>query len=316
MKKSIFILIGTVICISLFGQAKKPTLMVVPADVWCNKNGYVQEFENMGMMENISDYKTAMKSSSDLMNVISKINILMTDRGFPLKDLSATLRSIEQNQAMNRATQSKSSGALIAESPLDILKRQAKADILLEVDWTVNSTGPKRTITYNLRGLDAYTGKQIAGAQGTGAPSFAVDIPTLLEEAVLSNMDHFTAQLQSHFDDLFANGREVIVDVMVFENDFGLDLEKEYNGQELTEIIDDWMAMNTVNHRFSKSDASENFILFEQVRIPLLRENGMAMDTEYFVRELSKFLKAAPYNIPSKISTRGLGRCVLILGEK
>jgi len=309
-------LIGTVVCLTVFGQAKKPTLMVVPADVWCNTHGYVQEFANMGATEVISDYKTALRSSSELLNVISKINILMTDRGFPLKDLSATLRSIEQNQAMNRATQSSTSGAVIAESPLDILKRQAQADIILEVDWTVNSTGPKRTATYNLRGLDAYTGKQIAGAQGTGAPSFASDIPTLLEEAVLANMDNFTAQLQAHFDDLFTNGREVTVDILVFENSAGLDLETEFNGYELTEIIDDWMGQNTVNHRFNKSNGSENFILFEQVRIPLLRENGMAMDTESFVRQLSRFLRAAPYNISSRVASRGLGRCVLILGEK
>ena len=28
-----------------FGQAKKPTLMVVPSDVWCNQNGYMMEFD-------------------------------------------------------------------------------------------------------------------------------------------------------------------------------------------------------------------------------------------------------------------------------
>ena len=32
---------------------------------------------------------------------------------------------------------------------------------------------------------------------------------------------------------------------------------------------------NTVAHRFSLTDATENMMLFEQVRIPLYRENGM-----------------------------------------
>lgn len=313
MKKLILLLTATAFCLSMFGQAKKPTLMVTPSYVWCYKNGYILRFDNMGTIENISDYRTAIRTSTELTNVISKINILMTDRGFPLKDLSATINSIERNQAMMRAMQSNTSGATIAESPVDVLKRQANADILLELDWTVNNN---RSITYNLRGLDAYTGKQIAGAQGTNAATRATDLPSMLEETVLLHIDNFTDQLQAHFDDLFENGREVIVDVMVFDNPEGLNLETEFNGYELSEIIDDWMAENTVEHRFSKSDASDNFIFFEQVRIPMYRPNGMSMDTEYFVRELSRHLRGAPYNITSKVVTRGLGRCALILGEK
>ena len=313
MKKFILLLTATVFCLSGQGQVKKPTLMVTPSYVWCYKNGYIIRYNNMGVMEDISDFRTAIRTSNELTNVISKINILMADKGFPLKDLSATLNTIERNQAMMRAMQSNTSGAMIAESPVDILKRQANADILIELDWTVNNN---RTITYNMRGLDAYTGKQIAGAQGTNAPVRATDLPSMLEEAVLLHIENFTDQLQAHFDDLFENGREVIVDVMVFENPEGLNLETEFDGYELSEIIDDWMALNTVNHRFSKSDASDNFIFFEQVRIPMYRPNEMPMDTEYFVRELSRYLRSDPYKITSKVATRGLGRCALILGEK
>jgi len=313
MKKLILLLTATIFCLSGQGQAKKPTLMVVPSDVWCYKNGYILRYNNMGTMEDIPDYKTAIRTSTDLTNVISKINILMADKGFPLKELSATINSIERNQAMMRATQSNTSGAAIAESPVDILKRQANADIMIKLDWTVNNN---RTITYNMQGIDAYTDKQIAGAQGTSAPSSASDLPSMLEEAVLLHIDNFNDQLLAHFDDLFENGREVAVDVMVFENAAGLNLETEFAGKELTEIIDDWMAENTVKNRFSKSEGSENFISFEQVRIPLIRPNGMPMDTESFVRELSKYLRAEPYNIVSKVATRGLGRCALILGEK
>ncbi|MCC8154319.1 MAG: DUF6175 family protein [Tannerellaceae bacterium] len=296
--------------------SKKPSLMVVPGDVWCNQNGYTQVFDNQGLTEVIPDYKTALQNDKDLMNVISKINILMTERGFPLQDLSASIRNIQNMTAEDNLIMSKESGATIAESPLDKLRRTAKADIILEVDWTINTSGPKKSITYNLRGIDAYTNKQIAGAQGTGAPSFSAEVAVLLEEAILVNMDQFNNQLQAHFDDLFENGREIALDVRVFDNGSGIDLETEFNGYELTEIIDDWMAMNTVNHRYSKADATENYIMFNQVRIPLFRENGMPMDTEHFARNLMRFLRQAPYNLPCKIINRGLGRCLLIIGEK
>jgi hypothetical protein len=316
MKKWILIALTALLCLSVFGQAKKPTLMVFPSDVWCNKNGFMLEFDNQGTIELIPNFKLAMQSDSDLMNVISRINTLMADRGFPLEDLSASLKSMERTSALNRTVVSKTSGAHLAETPLDQLKRQAKADIILELDWTVNTIGPKKSITYNLRGLDAYTNKQIAGAQGTGTPSFSVETERLLEEAVLVNMDNFTARLQAHFDDLFANGREVTVDIQIFDNDSKIDLETEWDGKELAEIIDDWMAKNTVKHRYGKSTATENFVLYEQVRIPLYGENEMPMDTEMFVRNLMKTLRSAPYNITSKVEARGLGECMLIIGEK
>ena len=313
MKKIILLAIVYLLAVNLFGQAKKPTLMVVPSDVWCNTNGYMSTYDNMGTKQKIPDYKAAMQSNADLLLVISTINNLMADRGFPLKNLESALKSIEQRTAEDNMTTSKS-GAELAESPLDRLKRTAKADIIVQLTWTVNTEGPKKSVTFNLQGIDAYTDKQIAGATGTGAKSFSVDLPVLLEEAVIGHIDNFAARLQTHFEDLFKNGREVRVDIRVF-NGSGIDLEKEYDGYELTEIIDNWMYENTVSGRYSKSDASPNFIHFEQVRIPLNNPKGQPMDTEAFVRELMRFLKSK-YNITSKVMTRGLGNAVLVIGEK
>lgn len=310
---SMFLL--AVCALSAMGQAKKPTLMVVPSDAWCKEHGYEQTFDNQGTSEQIPDYRAALSTDKQLNAVISKINILMADRGFPLKDLQQTVKSIANLSTEDRLITSKSSGMSISESPLDRLRRTAKADILLEIDWTVNTVGPKSSITYNLRALDAYSGKQVAGAEGTGKGSFSAELPVLLEEAVQDHMDSFVERLQAHFDDLLANGREVVLDMRVFDGS-AVDFEKEYDGYELSEIIDNWLADNCVSHRFSKSDATETMILYEQVRIPLYKNNGMAQDTYGFARDLARFLGKAPYNIPVKTVNRGLGRCLLILGEK
>lgn len=300
---------------SAFGQAKKPTLMVVPSDAWCKEHGYEQVFDNQGSEEKIPDYKAAVSTDKQLNAVISKINSLMADRGFPLKDLQQSIKSISSQSAEERLITSKNKGAAISESPLDRLRRTAKADIILEIDWTVNTVGPKSSITYNLRALDAYSNKQVAGAEGTGKGSFSAEIPVLLEEAVQDHMDAFVDRLQAHFDDLLANGREVVLDLRVFDSS-AVDFEKQYGDYELSEIIDNWLADNCVEHRFNKSDATETMILYEQVRIPLYKANGMAQDTYGFARELARFLGSSPYNIPVKTVNRGLGRCLLIVGDK
>lgn len=299
-----------------FAQVKKPTIMVIPADAWCANNGYMLSYEAQGVKTDVPDYKKALQNDIDLLNVITKIGELMAERGFPLKDLSSNIRSMEQSSAENQMLTSSSSGASLAETPYEQLLNRAKADILVELVWKINTTGPKRSVTYTLRGLDAYTNKQIAAATGTGAPSLAAETPVLLEEAVLNNMDNFTSQLQTHFDDLLTNGREVNVEVLVFDTGSGKNLETEFDGEMLTDIIDEWMYNNTQEHRYNISDATENRMLLEQVRIPLYRDNGMPMDTRSFANNLRRFLRAAPYNVECKLLTKGLGKAILVIGEK
>ena len=288
--------------------------MIVPSDVWCNTNGYMMEFDNQGTVQKVPNYKKALQENADLLTVISKINGLMADRGFPLKNLESAIKSLESENAENMLATSKT-GAGISESPIDKLKKTAKADIIMQLTWTVNATGPKKSITFNLQGLDAYTDKQIATAVGTGAPSFSAELPVLLEEAVLAHLDNFNASLQTHFEDMATNGREIVIRIKKFDS-WTSDLETEFEGKELSAVIEDWMAKNTVKGRFSTTDATENMMLLEQVRIPLYDANGKAIDARGFCKDLSKFLKDAPYGVTNKLTMKGLGQATITLGEK
>ncbi len=287
--------------------------MVVPSDVWCNTNGFMFEFDNQGSKVKVPDYKTALQSNADLLLAISKINELMTTRGFPLKNLESAIKTL-QDQAAEDAMLTSKSGADLTESPIDKLKKVAKADIWMQLTWTVDQTGPKKSVTFNLQGLDAYSDKQIAGASGTGKQSFSAELPVLLEEAVLAHIDNFNVQLQGHFDDMFKNGREVILRIKTWSS-FDGDLNTEYDGKELTEIIQDWVTENTVAGRFSTTDATENMLLFEQVRIPVMDANNKAVDTRGWARNLQKMLKEK-YQLDSKLMMKGLGQAQLVIGEK
>lgn len=299
-----------------FAQVKKPTIMVIPAEAWCANNGYMLSYEAQGVKTDVPDYKKALQNDINLFNVITKISELMAERGFPLKDFSSTIKSIEQSSAENQMLTSSTSGASLAETPYEQLGNMAKADIIVELLWTINVVGPKRSVTYTLSGKDAYTNNVIASTTGTGAPSLAAEIPVLLEEAVLNKMDNFTSQLQEHFDDLLTNGREVNVEVLVFNNGSGKNLETEFSGEMLSDIIDEWMYNNTQEHRYNISVATENRMLLERVHIPLYRDNGMPMDTRSFANNLRRFLRAAPYNVECKLVTKGLGKAILVIGEK
>jgi hypothetical protein len=288
--------------------------MVVPSDLWCKEYGYLTEFNNQGTKVLIPDYKKALQEDANLILVISKINELMADRGFPLKNLESILKSLE-NQSAEDALLMNSEGAEINENPIDKLKKVAKADIIIQMTYTIQSVGPKNTVTFNLQGIDSYTNKQIAGSSGTGAPSFTAEIPVLLAEAVVANIDLYNVQLQNHFDDMFENGREVILRVLTWNNwEYNLESE-DFGGDMLSNIIENWVHENTVKNRFSTLDATENMMLFEQVRIPLFNEKGQATDTRRWAFNLKKYLMDK-FKIDSKLMMRGLGQAQLVLGEK
>ena len=135
------IVLGTTLSL---GQAKKPTLMVVPSDAWCIKNGYVMEFDNDGTTTKIPNYKQAMQENTDILLVIASINDMMAERGFPLKNLESAMKTLESNAAEDNMRSSKESGSEVNESPIDALKKVAKADIIIQLTWTVNTTGPKK----------------------------------------------------------------------------------------------------------------------------------------------------------------------------
>lgn len=314
MKRSIFTTLFAILVSCCFAQGKKPSIMVVPTDIWCQERGFWDIYENQGDIAGRPNYQQAVQDSRELMLVISEINSLFQERGYGLKDLSASLKSLAQRNARNTLTTSKNSNSL-SVSPLDELNRQVKADIIVEVDWSINTIGPKHSITYNIRALDSYTNKQVAGAQGTGKPQFTSELAVLLREAVVANMDNFLYQLQSHFDDCIENGREVVIEVGVFDNGSGDDLETEYDGYELREIIENWMAEHTVNSQFVTVESTENIMLFEGVRIPLLKENGQPLDASGFVNELRRYLRNT-YTIESKNNSPSLGYAQIVIGEK
>ncbi len=316
MKKSIFTLALTLVALVASAQIKKPELMVIPSDIWCITNGYYTEIENLGTTTKVPNYKQALQENMGLKLAIAKLNDLMAERQFPLQSLEQTIKNLEQRRMEDNLTLSKS-GNELAESPLDEVARTAKCDIILELSWEVKDFGPKHSISYILEGRDAYTGKSIGASSGTGAPSFTADVDVLLEEAIVANMDNFNNRLQDHFTEMQTIGREISLDIKVFANNAaGVDLETEYDGDELIDIINNWLQVNTVQGRFSMPYASENVANFTQVRIPVYDERGRAIDANGFAKQLAKVLKKEPYNIPTKVLVKGLGRAVIILGEK
>lgn len=302
-----------VMCVfSLFAQ-KKPTIMILPSDNWCTMRYFTTTWDNQGSKVKIPNYQQAFQEDTELGQVISKVGGLLTAMGYSIKDAEQELRSMAQRHAEDNNTVGKDTGSSLAESPLDQLKKRAKADILIQIWWKVNKEAGDKSISFTLEAFDTYTSKRIGTSTGTGLASSEI-VPVLLEEAVKSHINEFDSQMTSFYNDARANGREIIVNIKRWDN-WEDDLESEINGEVLTDIIEEWMHENTVNDSFNLSDATENFASFEQVRIPLQNDKGRAVDARSFVQGLQRHLKNN-YGIPAKLMVRGLGEAILVIGEQ
>ena len=193
------------------------------------------------------------------------------------------------------------------------MKKRAKADILIQIWWKVNKEGAKKSVSFTLEAFDSYTSKRIGTSTGTGPASTEI-VPVLLEEAVKANVSDFDRQMLSFYNDINVNGREIVLNIKRWD-DWDEDLESEFNGKVLQDIIEDWLHDKTVNDSFNVSDASENYMQIEQVRIPLQNDKGRAIDARSFAQELQRHLKNI-YGVPAKLMTRGLGEAILVLGEQ
>ena len=300
--------------IGLHAQAKKPKIMVVPSDIWCIRNGYVIDYEAFGKTKQLPDYQAAMQNNADMRAMVAAMADFMQKEDFPIASLEQELKRLESEASEEMLLESKETGSGIAESPVDKLKTNASPDIILDLDFEKVQLGPKTQIKFNLQALDAYTSKIISGNIGQGTPSGTADLTNQLQEAVLSFKDNFLSGLMNYFNSLFTDGREIVVVVRRW-SDCEIDFEEEYGDQELGELIEDYMAKNTVNGRFSTASASENRIRFEQVRIPLYDENGTAIDAHKWARGLGKFIKKTT-GLQCKVVNRGLGEAAVIMGGK
>lgn len=292
---------------------KKPTIMILPSDHWCEMRYFMTTYDNQGTKVKTPNYQQAFIEDTEIGPVISKIGEVLTKMGYSLKDAEQEIKSINTKTAEDNVTMSKSSGASLVESPLDMLKRRIKCDILIQISWDLSRSTGGHSTTFTLEAFDSYTNKRIATS--TGNIQGQGSIPDLLFTAVQKHVKPFDKQMDSWYADQKKNGREINLTIRCWDS-WENDLETEYDGEELTDCIQSWLQKNCVNSAFNLSDGTESFAQFDQVRIPLEDEKGKAMDARAFATLLRKYLAKPPYNITAKVMQRGLGEAILVLGEK
>ncbi len=297
---------------SIAQSVKRPSIMILPSDNWCTERYYVQRFDNQGTITDMIDYERAFKEDPELPSVISTIGGFLAEKGYAVKDAEQAAKNLRANIAESNATMSKN-GITLAENALDVIKNKVKADILIQIGWSYHGYDNNQSIQYTIESFDCYSGFRIPATITGLRKGSKANFVSILEKEIPSQMGEFDKQLHAYFQVVNTKGHEITMDIRRW-SDWDKDLDTEFNGLPLIEILEKWMADNTIDASYNMLESDENIAKYEQIHIPVYNSRGTAMDARTFASNLRLYLKKQ-LGIPAKVISSGLGRVVIVIGE-
>ena len=270
-------------------QTQKPTMLVIPSDQLLQRFGKLKQQEALGKTIQVRDYSGYLMTDQDSKFIISGIQSKFIEFGYPLNDLEQTLKSINDQEMIDAVDG-------IQKDAKTILLTSAKPDIILELDYSLqtdrSSRDFKKTLTYTIRAIDAFSNKVVATIQQTNfSDGQKSSTPaSLMQAAIDKDSKTFTNQINNHFNTIIESGRDITLRVTI-ESGVNLKMSDEcLNNDSYTDFIIDWVKVNTMQGAYNMQRNTETEMYFTNVRIKTLNENGTQYSAYDFARELSKAL--------------------------
>lgn len=297
-------------------RMQKPKVMVVPEEAFCINSGMYKVDQSE---TKIADYRKAMLNDN-ILDVINSFENLMAIYGFQLTNLQQTLDELKEEEGYDNVLMAKDDG-MVVEDDLDKLSRVAGADILVKISPKISNYGPERMLELRVTSIDCASKKALQSF-GPITKTSAGSTSMLLKAAVTDNIESFALGLTNYFEDVKNKGREGTIIIKV-ANTCPLNMESivTLNGEEgeLADLIEYWLAENTVGGAYTGSKTSRVSMKLDQVRFPLFGKSAFgrmkALSMEDFVKTgLVQLL--GNYGISVSTHAVGIGKVYLTLGGK
>lgn len=243
-----------------------PHIMIVPDLIYCKAHGFVQTFDNNGVIEEIPDYEKALTEDPSLHGAITQMASLINERNgdIVIVDLQECINNAKKDAALSSAN-----GGDQSESIEEAIIRNSNADILIKLQFDLLKHGPEYRVSYTIRGTDAYTANTFAPLEGVGNPSTSANPVLLLREAVYGSMDDFLRRMLRHYSSMYDKGRMVAFDIKTTST-AGHNMNSILGEVTLREAIDDFLYDNSVDGGgLERVKGGDTFLQYEGVYIPL-----------------------------------------------
>ncbi len=288
-------------------NVQRPVVMVVPSRSFCVANGFMRA-------DGEPDYEKAL-TDSRLNSVVAELGQIMSQREYPIKDLSATLENLRKEGLTN-------SFVGVVQDPIDeLIAQNARIDLRMELDYAIKKKGYAEYATFTLKGVDVATGDIVSSVSDLrGEPSSAMTGEALLFKAILNQMDTFNDGLMGYFSSYTTLGRPIKLQIAIGEDsmaDFNETFFIDGKSGKLSMIIYAWLKNNIMDKDNIKPLLSSS-ILDYSVRIPLEMKDDfidetISIDASLFAQMLVDYLAGAPFYLECKVLNKGIAEAQIII---
>lgn len=298
---------------SIAQQADMPTIILFPDDAWMNDHGYMNTIDNDGETEYIPRYNDAFVQNREMVTAIQAVQKVLQERGFQHEDLQSLIKDMKRERAEEMANAA--DGDVSEKGNMDELMQQARPDIRVNLDYSVQLRGPRKSIQFKLKAVDAYCNDQIASCESSiEDTSDPVDVA--LRKAIAGKSEDFCQQIIDHYMNLRENGRQITVIFRVAEGS-GINFlrdEIDEDGDTYNDFLHQWVRKHAVNKAAKKGRQTKVLCEFKNVRIPFFDDDGEPTDPETWANGIRKAFKVETGRKIAKGQGNTLGRVNFLVG--
>jgi hypothetical protein len=253
------------------------------------------------------DLREKIESDFNYRATISAISKAFEDRGYTTIDFIERLKSTSTSNIKNDPM-----------SQTDLWKEVQKnspSDIFLQTEVYIYK-GNGNKVQLLISALDKYSGEKLASSGLIESNTmYTDDFAKLAVQALTKDaaIDKFMESLNIKFNEISSNGRSVEVRLelstasrLKFDDEIGSDYDL------LSDIITDWVKINSFKNNYHVKAVSSNLLWFDIIKIPVRNSDNSNFLPDDFARQFRVFLR----KLSSKVSTGELKVDMSVTGSK
>lgn len=228
-------------------------------------------------------------SKPEMRQVMVEIANAMNQRGFQPDDFQEIIRKVQETDNLN----------LLRDAdvdPIDKILQYATSDIVIYSEIFVHSEGDgSNSVQINLRAIDKISSKSLFSQNFLATPHFRTTDFGFLGQKALNHegqLDKFINGLNTALGDIRQNGRSISLRIQKSNSsEIGLDEEvDETNYLTLSDVLIDHIKKTSFKNNFRITANTARELYFDEIRIPILDNDGNNFLPSDFARDIRIFL--------------------------
>lgn len=228
------------------------------------------------------------ESSFAYRTAVTEVARAMNDRGFRPDDLQEILARVKENEAISTLKG-------VSFDPVERILQYSTADILVRTEVYIHTDASgANSVQINLRAVDKVSSRAMYAMNFDATPHFKTDDYGYLARRALTENDQISAfieGLNASFSDVRLHGRTISCIIERGElsrASLSDEVNEEYD--LLADILIEWVRQHAYQGNFRVRTNTENQLYFDEIRIPLLDEEGRNVLPDDFAREFRKYI--------------------------